>query len=375
MSSFRCVLAAVCVLLLVSAPVALAQLTCTELLGVGITDQTFTTTDEGSTNLVYFVGAFQLPSTITSTSSFSSFQFTYTVPDQSGYTTPNTVSFAVYADDGTGNLIAESQIATINSGVTGDQTVTALILGSASALQPATSYRLGQLHAPLSHSPPPVCPSSMPWLTSPCYASCCGVVLVAAIWTAHPYLTYINSNPSQNTQYTVYNISEYGWPSSYVLLEAGPWAPFQFPLTYDGCVPAPVAYTELLGVSITDQSFTTAAQQSNNLVYFQGPYELPTGVTSSSQYNSFHFTYTVPDQTGYTTPNYLRFAIYNSDLTLVDESKEVKIKKHVTGDQTLTVTLQGSAGVLHKSNKYRLGQLLSPTTAAWRCLLCKATML
>ena len=150
MASFRrasaaaAVLAAVAVLLVSCAPVALAQ-TCTSLLGVSINEQTFTTALINFTNQVYLVGAYQLPSTIKNTTQFSSFQFTYTVPDQTGVSTPNSVRFAIYTDDAADTLVAQSVLLTIKSGVTGDQTLVGHVQGTALALLPTTKYRIGQL--------------------------------------------------------------------------------------------------------------------------------------------------------------------------------------------------------------------------------------
>ena len=179
---------------------------------------------------------------------------------------------------------------------------------------------------------------------------------VTAIWTEYPYNTYINYNPSESTQYTDYNITEYGWPTNYYLLEPGPYEPFQFPLTYDGCVVNP--FVKLLGVGLADQSFTAQAQQSNNLVYIQGPYK-PTGnVTATSDFMAKQFRYTVPDQTGYRTPNFLRFAVYNtSDGTLVAESTLAVIQAGVKGAQTFTPGIDGRTKTLRPTGAtLRLGQ-------------------
>ena len=92
MSSFRCVsamLALLCLLLLVCAPATVCESTCTELLGVSIKDQAFSKVAQQSNSLVYIEGPYELPSAVTSTSHYTSFQFTFTVPDQTGYITPN----------------------------------------------------------------------------------------------------------------------------------------------------------------------------------------------------------------------------------------------------------------------------------------------
>ena len=44
-------------------------------------------------------------------------------------------------------------------------------------------------------------------------------------------MTFINSLAPDAAQYTVYNASQ-GFNS---ILEAGPYNPYQFPITYNGC--------------------------------------------------------------------------------------------------------------------------------------------
>ena len=143
MSSSRLLLAVACVVLACASLTLAGPLTCNRILGVGLADQSFTTTGEGIANLVYFVGAFALPSNVSSSAQFSSFQFTYTLPDQSGYTTPNVVRFAVYADDGTGTLISHSRGTIIKAGIVGDQAVVGQMQYAVGTVQSGTNYRLG----------------------------------------------------------------------------------------------------------------------------------------------------------------------------------------------------------------------------------------
>ena len=53
------------------------------------------------------------------------------------------------------------------------------------------------------------------------------------IWTEYPHVTFINSLAPDAAQYTVYNAS-HGFDSNSIL-EAGPYNPYQFPITYNGC--------------------------------------------------------------------------------------------------------------------------------------------
>ena len=146
MSSWRSVyaltvvVAALCAVLLTCAPTVAGR----QLLGVSFQQQSFNATAMGQNNLVYFVGDYELPAGVTSTASFSSFDFDYTVPDQQGATTPNYVRFAVYDDNGSNSPVAQSALVTIHSGIRGAHTVVGHIQGTAGALSPSTKYRIGQ---------------------------------------------------------------------------------------------------------------------------------------------------------------------------------------------------------------------------------------
>ena len=125
------------------------------------------------------------------------------------------------------------------------------------------------------------------------------------------------------------------------------------------CAPVAVAgCTQLLGVSHSEQTFTTAEMDQNNLVYLIGNYELPARVTSTAHYTSFDFKYTVPPQQEPHTVNYVRFAVFDfaESNSPVAQSELLTIRGGVRGNQTVTAHIQGTAGALKPSTPYRIGQ-------------------
>lgn len=155
MSFLRAGATAVLALLVSSASLASAQLTlCTPLVGDANLYDYPEALAVGPDGIIQAVGYYTSPDVIDS--GITQFIFQYVVPDQTDYQTPNRLKFAMYTNvvypDPNGllpQLVAESQVVTIQSGVTGNQEFVAKVARKVSDIQPSTDYVLGQ--TPLIH--------------------------------------------------------------------------------------------------------------------------------------------------------------------------------------------------------------------------------
>ena len=133
-------LAALCVLLVSwSCSVRLAA-ACTSLLGDGDLSHYQSLDFAAGGGTIYSIGYFVAPPT----TDYQSYECTYAVPDQSSYTTPNSLRLAVYTNTNPASLVVQSQPLTIAS-TPGTQQLSAGVESGGSLLKPGTQYVLGQL--------------------------------------------------------------------------------------------------------------------------------------------------------------------------------------------------------------------------------------
>ena len=143
---FAAVSAALCFVL--SAPAARAQLsTCTALVGDANLADYPGSQEAGGSNAIQAIGFFTAPNNMPT---YNQYIFQYTVPDQTGYETPNHLKFALYTNDPSNPaLVAESNMVTIKN-VGGDQSLVATVANQVSQIQAGQSYLLG--HSQRTHS-------------------------------------------------------------------------------------------------------------------------------------------------------------------------------------------------------------------------------
>ena len=216
-------------------PLAYFGCTCTTLLGDDNLTDYPDTIELGADGIVYAIGTFQAPSYTL----YTSYEFNFTVPDQSGYTTPNLLRFAVYTNDTTPRLVTQSQTATIQS-VSGPQNfIVKVPFNVSDILYPGRQYYIGQSrhftalsllsrHRPCSTAPTV---SILIWRTI-CVCLVCLVMACVAIYNQYDASFYFNSNAVKGAQIGLVDASG-GFPStlSFVVQTGN----FLFPIAYKGC--------------------------------------------------------------------------------------------------------------------------------------------
>ena len=294
-----------CVLLLSSSANSQMPTSCTRILGdANLTDYS-STLELGQGNLIVAIGYFRAPLFTV----YANYTFTFTVPDQTGFSTPNELKFAVYtnATNESPQLVAQSQTVTIQS-VSGPQTFSVALQGGAYFLIPGRAYLL-------------------------------------AVWNQYDTTYYYNSNARQGdlAQSTVDASVTFPNPLAYEFQ----FNNYLFPVGYDGCM-----CNTLLGDDTVADYPNTLELGQGNLIVAIGSLQAPL----LTLYTSFEFTFTIPDQTGFSTPNELKFAVYTNNITspaLVAQSQTVTIQS-VSGPQSFTVALQGSSHFLLPGHSYVL---------------------
>ena len=285
-------------------PPAPAQ--CTAIIGNSNLTQYQNTIELGSGNLIFGIGYFKAPLfTI-----YANYSFTFTVPDQTGYTTPNQLKFAVYTNNtkGSSKLVSQSQTVTIQS-VSGPQTFTVGLQGSAGLIIPGQNY-------------------------------------IIAIYNQFDTVYYYNTNAKQPSKGSAFVDVSAGFPSTLEIDFVS--SNYLFPAVYYGC-----QCNNLLGDSNLADYPNTIELGSGNLIFAIGTFKAP----SFTLYTNYEFVFSVPDQTGYATPNQLKFAVYTYNTTspkLVTQSPVVTIQS-ISGQQNFTVPLKFNVTeILNPGKQYLL---------------------
>ena len=167
------------------------------------------------------------------------------------------------------------------------------------------------------------------------------------MWNQYDTVYYFNSNAKQGELGEDFVDASAGFPSP--LPFDFQYNTYLFPAAYVGC-----QCNTLIGDDNVNDYPNTIEVGQGNLILAIGTFKAPL----ITLYTSYEFNFTVPDQTGYTTPNELKFAVYTNATSpvLVAQSKTV-IVQSVSGPQNFLVKLQGNlTGILIPGRQYLLGQ-------------------